>query len=67
MKATKLRRRKKLTGWKIGENRGEHFRELITGTGILLIFINNINILININTHTHTHYDVYAFRNTGKI
>lgn len=64
MKATKLRRRKKLTGWKIGENRGEHFRELITGTGILLIFINNIN---KHKTHTHTHYDVYAFRNTGKI
>lgn len=39
------KKKKKLTGWKIGENRGEHFRELITGTGILLIFINNINII----------------------
>lgn len=42
-----VEKKKKLTGWNIGENRGEHFRELITGTGILLIFNTNFN------THTH--------------
>lgn len=26
-----VEKKKKLTGWNIGENRGEHFRQLITG------------------------------------